>query len=927
MSTSILPLLLAAALALVVVAWLGGRFAGRAIGWAIATGLGSLFAATVALWATKTAETPDASQSWLPTLGLALRLRLDGLSLLFALVVLGIGALVMAYCVNYLPPGRHGPFYALLTFFAFAMLGLVLADDLILLWVFWEFTTVTSFLLIQQVGPKGRRPAIRTFVVTGAGGLSLLAAVTLTATATGTTRLTDALASPLWTQRPATTALIGTLVALAAFTKSAQFPFHAWLPDAMVASTPVSAYLHAAAMVKAGIYLLLRFSTAFAGTPTWTILLVTVGLLTAVYGATLALRRHDLKELLAYSTVSQLGFLVATIGVGTGYALVGAVVHVVAHALFKSALFMSVGLIDHSAGTRDLRRLSGLRRSMPATAVLLSVAAASMAGLPPLFGFVSKEAMFKGFAAAPWASGLVGAAIVAAVAGASLTFAYSARMLLPLFGPPMDAPPHEAPAAMIAPVAVAAGGGVVFGVADPLLTTFITDAARAIAPTASEADLSLWHGLTPALGMTLAVYVVGALLVIGRRRVESVQGAFPTPRRAVDVLEALISSSVRAGRRLGDLTRSDALFRHLLPPLVAFSIIGLAGATASGWRLPADSTTRPLDWAMLALIAIGVVLTLRARSRVALVTIVGVAGFAMAVLFVSLGATDVALTQLLVEILTVVVMVLLLVRLPTSFHVVRRRRLRVALSAGVLAGVAMLGVALVVVGADFLSDAGRTYLARTKELTGASNVVNSILVDFRAFDTFGELVVLGMAGVATAVALQSRGLLPLRPSPLVVPDDSPAADPVANGLVLRVIERLVGPLLVVLSLWFFVRGHYYPGGGFIAALVASAGLCLIFLAAPDDRVARLRGSAMRLIGAGIALATVVGLVGLAVGSFLRPIGTKVADFSISTALLFDVGVYLAVIGLVLAALRLLGTDSDARPPRRRPTGITVKGGE
>ena len=267
---------------------------------------------------------------WLPTLGVALNLRLDALGFLFALVVLVVGALVMAYAVYYLPDGRHGSFYALLTFFAAAMLGLVMANDLVVLWVTWEFTTLTSFLLVSQSGPKGQGPAIRTLLVTGAGGLCLLAGVALTVTATGTTVLDAALRSPVWAERPDVAALVATLVAFAAFTKSAQFPFHAWLPDAMVAPTPVSAYLHAAAMVKAGIYVPLRFSTAFRELPAWTTTLLLVGLVTALMGAVFALQRHDLKELLAYSTVSQLGFLVATIGLGTEYALVVAKFAVIA---------------------------------------------------------------------------------------------------------------------------------------------------------------------------------------------------------------------------------------------------------------------------------------------------------------------------------------------------------------------------------------------------------------------------------------------------------------------------------------------------------------------------------------------------------------------------------------------------------------------
>ncbi|GMA41617.1 proton-conducting transporter membrane subunit [Mobilicoccus caccae] len=402
-----LPYLLLAAAALVPLAWLLGEVMGRAAGWIVAAGMLAVAGGLTSVWLGR-GETSAVTESvpWIPAIGVSLALRLDGLSFFFGLLVLVIGAVVLSYCARYLHGGGHGIFYALMTFFGAAMVGLVLADDLVVLFVMWEFTTLCSFLLIARSGPAGTEPAIRTFLLTVAGGLCLLVAVAVAWVTTGTTSLSAVLVDPVWTQRPDLTAAVAVLVAIAAFTKSAQFPFHGWLPDAMVAITPVSAYLHAAAMVKAGIYLLLRFSTLFHDVSVWNALLISVGLTTALMGAVFALQRHDLKGLLAYSTVSQLGFIVATIGIGTTYAIAAAVVHTAGHALFKAALFMSVGVIDHQAGTRDMRDLTGLARTMPVTAVVMTLAAASMAGLPPLFGFVSKEAMFKGSprrtCRAPW---------------------------------------------------------------------------------------------------------------------------------------------------------------------------------------------------------------------------------------------------------------------------------------------------------------------------------------------------------------------------------------------------------------------------------------------------------------------------------------------------------------------------------------------
>lgn len=444
-----------AALAPLMASWWGRR-----AGWPLAAGLVALALAVAAVGAggDVTVELP-----WLPTLDVGLRLRLDGLSMLFAMLVLLVGALVLAYSASYLRRSDPG-FYGLMTLFAAAMLGLVLANDVLLLFVMWELTTLCSFFLIARSGPQAGPPAIRTLVITMSGGLSLLAGVVLAAVHAGTTELSAVLADPFWTEEPGVAAAVALLVAVAAFTKSAQFPFHSWLPDAMVAPTPVSAYLHAAAMVKAGIYLLLRFSDALAATPTWNAVVITVGLVTAVMGALFALQRHDLKELLAYSTVSQLGLLVAAIGVGTPEAMVAGTVHTVAHALFKGALFMLVGVVDRQTGTRDIRELSGLARRMPVTAIALALAAASMAGIPPLLGFVSKENVLAALLEAPGPSWTGPVAAGLGVAAAMLTVASCGRIVLGcLPGRPRPDSAREALAAFVAAPALLAGLGLVLG--------------------------------------------------------------------------------------------------------------------------------------------------------------------------------------------------------------------------------------------------------------------------------------------------------------------------------------------------------------------------------------------------------------------------------------------------------------------------------
>lgn len=919
-------LLLGLSAGLVPLAWWLGQSWGRNAGWALSGGFAVVAALLSWSWLDRTTPALIQSRPWVESLGLSWDLRLDGLGFLFAVIVFGVGALVMAYAVNYLPKqGRHGLFYALLTFFATAMLGLVLADNLILLWIFWEFTTLCSFLLIQQSGPKAKGPATRTLVVTAGGGLCLLAAVILTASVTGTTNLTEALAGSVWTQRPGITATVAVLVAVAAFTKCAQFPFHGWLPDAMVASTPVSAYLHAAAMVKAGIYLLTRFSTAFHDVPTWNALLIVIGLCTAVMGALYALQRFDLKEMLAYSTISQLGLLVATLGLGTRYALIGACVHVVAHAVFKSALFMAVGLIDHETGTRDLRKLSALRTSMPWTSLVLALAAVSMAGLPPMLGFVSKEAIFKAMTLSSYAVGVTVAICTAAVACAIGTVAYSARMLRPLFGTPMANPPHEAPTLMIVPVGIGAVAGLLLGLAGPVLEPLINGAAAAVLTGSSQADLSLWHGLNPALAMSVTAIALGAVAVLARHRIDHlIVGRRLGWGSAVGAVEGFREGAIALGGRVSRVTESDAPRRHLIVPLVVLVVVVATVTVSLGVTWPAADTTRRLDWLLTGLVAFGVLLTLRASSRVALVTTVGIVGFATALIFFNLGAPDVAITQLLVEILTVAVMVLLLVRLPVLFHVTTTWRTVGAAALAMVVGTTAWLVALSAQSSVTISDVGRTYLAQAYALSGGTNVVNTILVDFRAFDTLGEMVVLGVAALSMAVALDARGLLPHQPSPYRISAANPAYSPVDNTIALRVADRLIGPILLGLSVWFFLRGHYHPGGGFIGALVAGAALTLIFLAASDDAVARLRINYLVLIGVGVVLAVAMGLVGYVDGSFLRPLYGSAFGVAVSTGLLFDVGVYLTVLGLILGALARLGLDGPDAAPVRVPSELTAR---
>lgn len=914
------------------------RLPGRWTGWTLAAVLAlaavPVLAAGPGLWAG--GAPVEAHLPWMPSLGVGLHLRMDGLAWLFCALVLGVGALVTAYSAGYFPPGRRTGFYFLMSAFALAMTGLVLADDLVLLFVFWELTTICSFSLIGLSGPGASRPAVRTFLLTALGGLALLAAVVLLWVRTGTTRLSEILGDTAWTQDTAFTTVVAALVVLAVFTKSAQFPFHYWLPDAMAASTPVSAYLHAAAMVKAGVYLAMRFTPAFTDNPLWGPVLITAGLTTAVLGALLALRRHDLKELTAYSTVSQLGFLIAVISVGTPQALIAAAVHTLAHALFKATLFMAVGVIDDRTGTRDLRELGGLARAMPVTAALSALAALSMAGVPPLLGFVSKENVFEALLDiphAPWAGPLAAAV---AVAAAALTVAYSVRFVYGAFwgGRPTrtgDDRPREAGALFLAAPVVSALSGLVLGLGVALLNPMAARAAGDATGRTAEPHLALWHGLNPALGMSAAALLLGALLVRFTSSGERLARYRLPPVRGTAVFERVHAAVISAGVRTGDATRTDSPTRHLAVPFVL--IIGFAAVVALAgpdFGPPAGPTSRPLDWLPVVLVAAAVLTAVTTRSKMAALALVGLAGFATAVWFLFLGAVDVALTQLLVEILTVVVAVLVLRRLPAGFHRVRPSRTAATAVIAVLAGAAATAGAYALTGRREPSAVSAHLLDNAPADTGGTNVVNTVLVDYRALDTLGELTVLGVAGLIIIAVLHSAGLTADAGERPAVSRTNPVWDADSNTVIMRTVARVLIPLLVVWSLYLLMRGHSAPGGGFIAGLVGGSAFALAYLAAPSASVARIRLAYPAVIAAGVLTALLSGLLGLADGSFLRPLHADVplpwgGHYHFTTALVFDVGVYLAVVGVMLTALNQLGLPrpgadaAEASPTAGRST--------
>ena len=872
------------------------------------------------------------STEWLPSVGVALALRMDSLGLLFTWIVLGIGALVLAYAARYFEPGspKTARYLSLLTFFAGSMLGLVLADDVLLLFVFWEFTSVSSFFLIGGLG-EGKQGATRAFLTTAVGGLALLAGLLLLTVAAGTTSLSGMLSSPdPVLDSPLMPAAV-VLLLLAVATKSAQLPFHFWLPGAMVAPTPVSTYLHAATMVKAGIYLLFRFTPLFAGEPIWQLPLVLVGLTTSVFAAVVALKATDLKALLAYSTVSQLGLLVGVIGLGTPAALAAAALHTLAHAAFKATLFMTVGIVDHETGTRDIRQLGGLRRSLPLTALAGGLAAASMAGLPPLLGFVSKESLFAAFAEGAGPAWLGPLAVTLAVLASIGTFAYSARYYLRTFEGPVVTEAHHAPITFVVPALLAAAAGLALGLVVPVLDPLVHAVGLDTTGTAPEEHLALWHGFNLPLALSAVVVIVGLILAARAAVVERWQGRVSGPSGA-DVFDRIYAATLAFGGRVGGPAESPRLSAHLGPVLATILVVGTTVALSVDTELGGPPpASRWSDWLTVALLVAAVIGVVRSETRLGAISTLGLAGFTVAIWFAQLGAPDLALTQLLVETLTVALVVVVFRRLPSTFSRGSDVRKVTAMATAGVVGVAAGGVTFMLTGRSGISEIGRTFLAEGEEVTGGSNVVNTILVDFRALDTLGEISVLGVAAAAIVGLVRFSSYRPVPPPDQIAEVDraehigSWGGAGMIDSEILRTANVLLAPLMVVASLWLLFRGHNAVGGGFIGGLTAGAAVVLLYFSRGHERIWQSRLlRTLPLAGAGLLVAVLYGLGGLAItGAFLAggeihlPLGVHTG-----ASLVFDIGVYLIVVGTVVAILRHLGQGVPEEPevPRAEPAG-------
>lgn len=870
------------------------------------------------------------SFTWMPELGLELAFRLDGLSLLFNMLILGIGLLILLYAHFYLAKDEpHGRFYAFMMLFMASMVGISMSDNLILLWLFWELTSISSFLLIgfwsyRSDARKGARMAL---TVTGAGGLALLAGLLLLGDMAGSYRMDDVLASSERILADSRYPIMLALVLLGAFTKSAQFPFQFWLPHAMAAPTPVSAYLHSATMVKAGIFLMARLHPAIAGSELWSVIVPLVGSITLLYGAWFALFKTDLKAILAFSTISHLGLITVLLGIGSPMAVLAALFHIINHATFKAALFMSAGIIDHEAGTRELKQLGGLRKTMPVTALLTIFASAAMAGVPLFNGFLSKEMFFTETLATPVLGGLSWLIPALATVGGILSVAYSIRLVHAVFykAPKEASPktPHEPPHLMRLPVEILVVLCVAVGVLPAFFATNLLGlATQAVLGEPLDFHLAIWHGVNLPLVMSMIAFAVGALLYWRHADLRR----FLQPFASVDARRVFERSLVAIGYRAEQIIAAldgNSLQRFMSWLLLAALCMGVLGLVQID-ILTGAKGNQPTDGIVVLgagmLISGGIATAATHRYRLISLLMLSVVGLFVALTFARFSAPDLALTQLSVEVVTMILLMLALFFLPqkTPRESSPMRNVRDMLLAGSL-GLVVASLNYAVMTRDTLS-ISNFFMENSVPGGGGHNVVNVILVDFRGFDTLGEITVLALAGLAIFKLLNRlRLFMPHSDGEGRVwsPDRYPA--------ILTSISMTLLPLALLVSAFIFLRGHNQPGGGFIAGLITAVALILLYMARGVAWAqARLDFPFQPVAVVGVAIATLTGLgswlfgypfLTSAFGYFSLP---GIGKFELATALLFDLGVYLAVVGATLMILANLGKVTTAHRPVTDP---------
>ncbi|OBG90968.1 Na+/H+ antiporter subunit A [Mycobacterium sp. E136] len=905
---------------------------------------------------------------WVPELWMNITLRFDALAAIMSVLVLGIGALVLLYCADYFRhhdgriENRLPSFAAELVAFSGAMFGLVTSDNMLVLYVFWEITSVLSFLLVGHYAERltSRRAATQALLVTTFGGLAMLVGIIVLGNLAGTYLLSELLASP----PGGVAAAVGlVLVLVGALSKSAIVPLHFWLPGAMAAPTPVSAYLHAAAMVKAGVYLIARMSPGFADSPVWKPIVVSLGLVTMLLAGWRAVREYDLKLILAFGTVSQLGLITVMVGTGGADMMLAGLAMLVAHAMFKAALFMVVGIIDHATGTRDIRRLAWLGDKARPLLVIAVGASASMAALPPFFGFVAKEADLETVLHSPTLGAFAPVVLAGIVLGSVFTTIYSLRFLFGAFARKGHSHPSTRVAEMhrpertfmIAP-GVLAAAGLAFGIWPVGIGDVLEGYADTVPGGNNEYHLALWHGVNLPLLLSVLVIATGVAAFIGRERLRRFRTMREPLGNADHVYDAVVrrldlwSVELTAVTQRGSIpaTQSAILSTLVLVPTIVLALGARDRPEFKLWGSPLQ--------VVIGLIILAAALgALVMRNRLAAVLLVGVTGYGCGAIFALHGAPDLALTQFLVETLTLVVFVLVLRTLPAEadrLHIRRYRWPRALLALAVGATVTTTAV---------YAMAARTGVPIAALIPDAAyyrghgaNAVNVLLVDIRAWDTMGEVMVLLVAatGVASMVFRHRRFGAPPRVADAGQPDigrlpaivnTSPAAgeitwlrgselrDPRHRSLILEVATRVIFPLIMVLSAYFFFAGHNTPGGGFAGGLTAGLALVLRYLAGGRYELGEtLPLDAGKILGAGLTLAAGTAVASLLVGapalsSALIEVDVPVlGTVKFVTALFFDLGVYLIVVGLVLDVLRSLGARIDVELGQEQGTEVSSR---
>jgi multicomponent Na+:H+ antiporter subunit A len=917
--------------------------------YALALAPGAAFVWAIAQTPTITAgQAIEERFTWITRLGLDISFRMGLVQWILTLIVSGIGMLVLIYCRWYFSKKIHARSASVLTAFAGAMLVLVLADNLIVLYLGWELTTVFSYLLIGHDNTRraNRSAAMTALLVTTGGGLSMLIGFLALGYEAQTFSLAQIQMAPPGGTLVAAAAI---LILIGALSKSALVPFHFWLPGAMAAPTPISAYLHAAAMVKAGVYLVMVTAPMFADQPAWRVLVLVLGSCTMVVGGWRSLRQTDLKLILAYGTVSQLGFMVLLSGLGTRAAAFAGLAVVVAHALYKSTLFLVTGIVDHSTGTRDLRALSGVGRQAPILAVVAGLGVASMAGLPPLFGFLAKESAFE---ALTYLLGggdiglppvvallLVGAVLI----GSILTVAYSLRFWWGAFGSKPDVAPlpvHRIPVGFLSVPFVLAATGLVFGFLGPQITAVLDPYSEMFHVGRHSHGLALWHGFTTPLYLSLVALVGGAVLFWQRTRIAAAQASFPELLGAEDLYQQFmrgldrLAVEVTARVQRGSLAiYAGAIFTMLI------LFVGGAMILSGTWSDPTVAD-KPGQVVIGLVMVVAAILAASSRGRVRAILLVGVTGYGTALMFLLHGGVDLGLTQVLVETVTLVVFLLILRKFPKYFterplQSSRWWRIVVAIPVGAIAaGLVYLGS-----GARIATPVSQEYSEAAYQFGYGKNIVNVILVDTRAWDTFGEISVLVIAatGVASLIFLRTRtasvhrldvgALGGKRSTWLVGSLRRPKAD---RSLIFEVSTRLLFSVTMVVGVYLLFAGHNAPGGGFAGGLVAGMGLILRYLAAGREELNEAAPfDAGVLLGAGLAInaGTAVAPV-LFGGKILQsydisisipglqalqtPFGTftLLGDIHFVSSTMFDIGVFLVVIGVILDLVRSVGAGID-----------------